>query len=99
MRGLPDAPEITTQINIYGGGNSKSYELEENKALFMTITASGDKPLNYTWQRDGVSVKSSETAYFSEPKAQVSDSGVYRCIVGNSLGSVRSLPFSVSVKG
>ncbi|XP_035824249.1 protein sidekick-2 isoform X2 [Aplysia californica] len=94
---LSQAPEISSEISFLRLLIGKFQE--EKLPFVLTITATGSQPLNYTWEKDGTVVfTSSGRGGYTVNKANVSDSGVYRCTVSNALGSVRSLPFSVEVR-
>jgi gliding motility-associated-like protein len=59
----------------------------------FSITATGDLPLTYSWQKDGVSINplvnpSAATSTLNIPGAATG--GIYRCLVTNTCGSVTS---------
>lgn len=59
-------------------------------AMF-TVSAAGNQPLLYQWQRNQVDINGANSATFSIPNVQPADSGaLFRCEVLNDFGSVFS---------
>lgn len=57
----------------------------------FTVTASGDTPLAYQWQKNGVNVSGATSASYITPATVSSDSGAkFDVVVSNSLGKVTS---------
>ncbi|MCA1671039.1 MAG: PQQ-dependent sugar dehydrogenase, partial [Actinobacteria bacterium] len=57
----------------------------------FSVTASGQEPLGYQWQRDGVDISGATSSSYTLPLAALSDNGSqFRCIVSNALGSTTS---------
>ncbi len=84
------APTITTQpvsqtVDYYGYIN-------------LSVQASGSGPLTYQWKKDGVSLGSGSSNYYSFSNATAANSGVYTVIVTNSAGAVTSNAATVTVK-
>ena len=92
-----NAPKITREINIQEKANSM--ELMVGAAPVFVIEAQGTRPLQYVWSQDGVVIQNSTQPYLTITSIQISQSGIYRCLVYNSLGATQSLPFSLIVKG
>lgn len=72
-------------------------------ALSVSVSASSPGPLTYRWQKDGADIpgttdaKFAVNATFAVSKAKVEDSGDYRVVVSNSVGSVTSAVAKVNV--
>src|SRR6185436_845314 len=64
----------------------------------FTISASGDPPITYQWQRNGASITGATTPSYSLVNVQMSDSGSqFRCIATNPFGSDTSASASLRV--
>jgi cysteine-rich repeat protein len=60
-------------------------------AATFTVSASGEPPLTYQWQRDGVNIAGATSASYVLNNAQLADSGArFRAVVSNGLGSTTS---------
>ncbi len=70
----------------------------EDTPAALSLVAAGSPTLTYRWQRESQAfpgtfndlVPAKTTATLSFPKAQVADSGNYRCIVANQVGTITS---------
>lgn len=57
----------------------------------FTVSASGQPPLSYQWQRNGTNIAGATATSYVLSNAQVSDSGAaFRAVVSNSFGSTTS---------
>ncbi|MBZ4376696.1 PQQ-dependent sugar dehydrogenase [Corallococcus sp. AS-1-6] len=57
----------------------------------FTVSASGEPPLTYRWQRDGVDIPGATSPGYELGAAQLTDSGArFRVVVTNGLGSATS---------
>jgi len=55
------------------------------------VTASGEAPLSYQWQRDGEDIPGATEPCYTLPQAQLTDSGSrFRCLVSDAYESVTS---------
>ncbi|CAL1541031.1 unnamed protein product [Lymnaea stagnalis] len=78
---------------------SSYVEVERGFLVYLSIKASGSGVLRYVWTQNDIVVRNStENTPLSFPKADFNVSGVYRCIVSNVFGTVRSLPITLVVK-
>jgi cysteine-rich repeat protein len=60
-------------------------------AATFTVSASGEPPLTYQWQRDGANISGATSSSYVLSNAQLSDSGArFRAVVTNGLGSATS---------
>lgn len=60
-------------------------------AATFTVSASGEPPLTYQWQRNGVNISGATTPSYVLNAAQLTDSGArFRVVVTNGLGSTTS---------
>jgi hypothetical protein len=69
----------------------------------MTVVASGTAPLTYAWYKTSVAtanlIASQTSATFTIAGAQMTDTGVYRCVVKNASGADTSRAAHVAVTG
>jgi hypothetical protein len=56
----------------------------------ITLNATGTPPLFYRWSRDGTNLPGATNNIIAFAPAVTTDSGTYRCVVSNLLGSVLS---------
>ena len=62
------------------------------------ITALGDAPLAYQWQRNGVDIPGATADYFTVPAVAAADDGAtFQAVVANALGTVISSPAKLRV--
>lgn len=59
------------------------------------VTAAGELPLSYQWQKNGVDIDPLANATADDPTFEIvgavdTDAGIYRCIITNSCGTVTS---------
>ena len=69
-----------------------------NMAVF-TVVATGTEPLGYQWQRNGVNLPGANASRLTINKPQAADSGDYRVVVSNSVGTVASATARLTVEG
>jgi cysteine-rich repeat protein len=61
------------------------------QAATFTVSASGEPPLTYQWQRNGANINGATSASYTLSNAQTTDSGArFRAVVTNGLGSTTS---------
>ncbi len=70
-----------------------------NQPATFTVTATGDAPLRYQWNRHGVPIAGANQSTLSFPSTQFSQAGTYTVIVSNNAGSVTSTEVSLTVTG
>jgi glucose/arabinose dehydrogenase len=64
----------------------------------FSVTASGQQPLSYQWQRDGVDIPDATSSSYTLAAAAESDSGAqFRVVVANAAGSVTSNSATLTV--
>jgi hypothetical protein len=63
----------------------------------ITSTAEGTLPFTYVWYKDNVAISGATSATYVVASATTANSGVYKLVVTNSLGSSESNLISVSV--
>ncbi|MDQ3015118.1 MAG: PQQ-dependent sugar dehydrogenase, partial [Bacteroidota bacterium] len=72
--------------------NPQSILISEGEDARFFIAASGEQPLFYQWQKDGVDIPGADTSFYIFTNAMLSDSGsLFRCIVQNLNGADTSL--------
>jgi alpha-tubulin suppressor-like RCC1 family protein len=87
----PVPPQITVQPATALGAVA-------TQTVTLSVTAIGGTPdLSYQWQKNGANIPSALSAVLSLSFLQATDSGSYRCVVTNSLGSVTSNPCVLTV--
>lgn len=60
---------------------------KDSVGYFARISGTDTSGVSYRWQKNGVDIFGADSAYLSYPKAQLSDTGQYRCIV-EKLGEI-----------
>ena len=63
----------------------------------MSVSASGDGPFTYQWQKDDQAIAGATNATLTLASAQTAQAGYYSVVVSNGLGSVKSSSVWVSV--
>jgi glucose/arabinose dehydrogenase len=70
----------------------------EGSPASFRVSATGQAPLAYRWQRNGADIPGADSAAYVLPSAALADSGaVFRCIVSNAQGSDTSAGALLSV--
>lgn len=68
------------------------------RSVRFAVVASGDPPLAYQWQRNGIAIPGENRPTLAVTNAQRADSGEYRVVVSNSRGSAISAGALLSVR-
>ncbi|GFR99899.1 protein sidekick-1 [Elysia marginata] len=89
-------PKITREITV--SDKATSIELPKGASPYFLIEAQGLQPLQYVWYQDDIVIQNNTSPLLTIQSVQISQSGIYRCLVYNKLGACRSLPFSLTVK-
>ncbi len=76
------SPAISTQ--------PVSYNKCINSNVMLEITAGGTMPLSYSWQLDGSLISGETNSAINLNNLQLSDDGIYTCVVTNVCGSTTS---------
>jgi len=64
----------------------------------FSVSAAGDAPLTYQWQRDGAAIPGATGSSYTVARATLADNGAnFRCVVSNRAGSVTSESATLSV--
>lgn len=63
----------------------------------FTVTAGGAAPLTYQWRKDGVSLPGQTAATLALSNVGTAASGAYSVVVGNTAGTVTSIPATLTV--
>ena len=62
------------------------------------VAATGNAPLSYQWQKNGVNIPDATASWYTVPAAALADNGAtFRAVVGNPSGSVTSAPATLTV--
>lgn len=73
------------------GQQPVSQSVPAGSSVTFEVRASGDQPLNYQWQRNGVDITGATTSTYTIGSVAGTDDGVqFRAVMSNSLGSVTS---------
>ena len=83
------APQITSQprSTLVSAGGTASFN----------VTARGQSPLNYQWQREGAPLSGATSANLAITGVKLTDAGQYKVVVSNSSGSVTSVVAQLTV--
>ncbi len=91
----PSAPSVTVQPS--------SRAITAGQTAVFTITAAGDEPLSYQWQKDGGSLtdggnlSGANSNSLTIANARKADAGSYVCHVSNAAGNTVSVPAVLTV--
>ncbi len=86
---------LSTPELIAFTGDSQNLEIDDE--LTLSVEAIGAGVLSYQWQKDGVDIAGANSPSFTLAMSEEADSGTYRVVVTNSLGTVTSDAVAVSV--
>jgi len=79
----PVAPSINTQ--------PQSVTVNVTSNATFTVAASGDSPLTYQWQTNGVTLSGATATSYTRANCLATDSGLqFGCVVANGVGSITS---------
>lgn len=96
----PSNPPSTSAIAPAISAQPLSITATVGASVTFSVTANGDAPLNYQWQRNGVDVAGATGAQYVLPAAQITDSGSkWSVVIRNSAGSVTSAQATLTVTG
>jgi hypothetical protein len=104
-------PTLTRQINVGGGEpmpptvttHPANQTIPPYNTATFSVTAVGDSPLSYQWQKDGADlsnggkVSGADAATLQIANAEEVDQGSYRCVVTNPYGSATSNSASLAL--
>lgn len=90
---ISDHPVILSQ------SHSQNLEVVQGAGIELTFEATGAADLAYWWRKDGELISGETSARLTLDNFQVSDSGSYVGIVGNSHGIERTIPVVLTVVG
>jgi hypothetical protein len=78
----------------------QSQTVQAGQSVTFTVAASGDQPLTYQWQRNGVNIPRSTAPSYTIKSVTASDNGaLFRCVVSNSVGTAISNEALLTVTG
>jgi hypothetical protein len=81
--GVPVGPSITTQV--------ASQTVTVGQTATFSVAASGEAPLSYQWQKNGMAISGATSATYTTPVTTTSDSGSqFSAVISNSTRSVTS---------
>jgi hypothetical protein len=90
-----NTPNITSQ--------PASETVSAGSTATFTVAAQSDSPLTYKWQRNGTTLSDNghlsgtTNATLTISSCTTNDAGSYVCVVGNSSGTVKTLPATLTV--
>ena len=77
----------------------KSAHVEMDDPVNLTCEATGDPPISYRWERDGVMLPDQVLSYLLIPRVNPKDRGAYVCIASNPQSNSSSEPALVTIRG
>ena len=84
------APSITVQ--------PVDQSVTEGQSASFSVTATGNAPLSYQWQKDGADISGATSSSYTTPATTLADDGAqFLCIVTNDYGSASSYPATLTV--
>ena len=86
---IPGVPQITAQPS--------SVTVPVGATVALSVTATGDLPLTYQWQKDGFPIGGATNSTLVIPAGKTTDSGRYAVVVSESTGSATSATALVTV--
>jgi len=84
-----DAPAISTQ--------PQAASAEVGQSVTFSVIASGDAPLTYQWQRDGVDINGATQASYTLETTLSDDGATFHVVIANSAGSINSNDVQLTV--
>jgi hypothetical protein len=94
--GIPDiSDDILWPPTVQNGPIDMA--VTEGASLSLSVTASGNAPLAYQWQRNTANIPGATSAEYRKDMATQSDNGIYRVIVSNRAGWIETNPARVTV--
>ena len=100
--GVPGNPGVVFKVQ-YTGSPSISQQpadvtVAPGEPATFSVTASGQQPLSYQWQRDGVDIPAATGASYTLPAPATTDNGAqFRVVVSNAAGSETSASATLTV--
>ena len=68
-----------------------SQTITEGQTATFTITAEGNEPLSYQWQKDGTDISGANSSTYTTPATTLDDNGAtFVCVVTNDQGNIAS---------
>ncbi len=77
--------------------NPQSITGSVGQSATFSVTASGDAPMSYQWQKNSANISGATSANFTIAIAQTNDAGSFRCIASNAYGSATSAAATLTV--
>jgi hypothetical protein len=77
--------------------NPANQTLLEGGSISLSVGASGQKPLRFQWQFNSADIPNATNQGFSISPASTNDSGLYRVVITNEVGSIISTTAQVTV--
>ena len=92
--GVANFGEYTPNVAVHVGvgptitSQPASVRVLPGEGATFSVTASGDGPLNYQWQRNSINIPGANAPSYTTPPASASDNNAsFRCIVSNIYGN------------
>ncbi|NBV21323.1 MAG: hypothetical protein EBS05_05300 [Proteobacteria bacterium] len=94
--------QITNRVPVVAGAPSftsapQSVVTNAGATVVFSVSATGNPTLTYQWRLNGINIPGATSATLSLFAVQAANAGQYDCVVANSLGSVISLPATLTV--
>lgn len=85
------APQITSQ--------PKNVAVNQNATAIFSVSATGDSPLSYQWQKNGANISGANSSSYSLTASSGNNGAKFRVVVSNSKGSVTSEEAVLTING
>ncbi len=92
------------QLNVKNKGNSLQIIVQPandtvcvNDSATFTVEALGSAVLSYQWQKNNINITEATNSLFSIISSKLQDTGIYKCEVSDSIGSIVSNPAILKV--
>jgi PKD repeat protein len=72
-------------------------EVCEGQPVKLSVKADGAPPLAFQWKKNGVDIPLANDSVYLIAAAQITDNGVYECMISNGYGSIISNPADVAI--
>ena len=77
--------------------NPQSIALTVGQSATFAVTAIGDAPMTYQWQKNAANISGATSGSYMIASAQTNNAGSYRCVVSNAYGSATSAAATLTV--
>lgn len=91
-------PDLTDAFELpIVTSHPQSHTVTVGSTVHLSATATGEPPPSYQWQKDGLNISGATKPLLTLEDVQLNQTGAYRAVISNSLGTVSSLEANVIV--